>query len=63
MGYPVKDLAGQVNGFVFQNPDPLENLITFRLFVAGEWVGWSGEGRQNGFVSPFFKMRSFVGAE
>jgi len=44
-GCQAEDFEEQVNGFVCQNPDPLKIIITFRLFVAGEWVGWSREGR------------------
>ena len=48
------------NGFGFKNSAALKTIITFCLFVAGEWVGQAGEGRQNGFVSPFLKMFPLV---
>jgi hypothetical protein len=32
------------NGFVIGIPAPPQNIITFSLFVAGEWVGISVEG-------------------
>ena len=53
------------NGFVYKIPVPRKNIITFCLFVAGEWIGWSEERSakwvrfpiSKGFLSSFWLIR------